>query len=120
MPCRAGTRTGETASGVAGNGGWPPKPFLQKMIGQILKAKFYSPVVLARDEHEGVGGGTDFSRELAAWDRPRPVHNVVYAAVKVYSAADPIFAASIGSFAARRGASRCCNRSRYKYTTGVV
>ena len=56
MPNEVGARAGNAPRRIAGNGGGPPEPLPQGMVGQVLQAGLHAPVVLARDEDEGVGG----------------------------------------------------------------
>src|SRR5262245_36457056 len=56
-------RTGEATGRIARNRGRPPKPLLQKMVGEVFQSGLNAPIILAGDEHEPVGAA-DLAGEL--------------------------------------------------------
>src|SRR5271170_1642333 len=64
MPKGARSGASKSAGGVAGNSGGTPKPFLEKMVGEVLETRLHPPVVLSDDKDEGVGSADFGSQSL--------------------------------------------------------
>ncbi len=51
MPCQAiAARAPETSGRIAGDGGRPPEPFFEKMVGEVFQAGLHAPIIFAGDE----------------------------------------------------------------------